>query len=123
MKHVNQLLFNFSSAYCYTFIAGILVSLAANIFVGALLSAQLPLSRLHIYLMTLALFISSLGAFMTGTLLETARREWEAGGSPKDPVAIRRNYIEKGNRGTLLWRGFLVQFVGPLYIVFIYIIT
>lgn len=124
MKQINQFLFNFNIAYFYTFIAGILVSLTANIFTTALLTERLPVRAYNIQLMALSLFISSLGAFRVSTILESARREWESEGSPKDPVVIRQDYIEKGKRKRLLWFYFAIIFFGPiLLIIYFYSVT
>jgi zinc transporter ZupT len=116
-------LFNFNMAYLYSFIAGILVSLAANIFTTALLTKDLPLKTLNIYLITLTLFVSSCGAFGVSTLLEIARREWESEGGTPDPVAIKQLYREKGKRKVLLRLYFLIIFLGPLYMVISYLFT
>ena len=49
---------------------------------------------------------------MISVLLGKARSEWEAGGSPKDPSAIRKNYIEYGKRMKRMRFLFAIFFVG-----------
>ncbi len=122
MKQINQFLFNFNIAYFYTFTAGILVSLAANIFT-TLLTAGLPNSSRNVHWLAWSLFISSIGAFMLSALLESARNNWESAGSPKDPIVIRQDYIENGKRKILLWFYFAIIFVGPLTLIIYFVVT
>lgn len=91
---MKRFLFNFTSAYIYTFIAGILISLATNLFAAALLSESLSIKIYRVYGMALSLFISSVVAFLISVLLENARSKWEQGGFQRDPLVIR-DYIEK----------------------------
>lgn len=91
---MKRFLFNFTSAYIYTFIAGILVSLAANLFTTAFLSKDLTIDIHRVYGIALSLFISSVGSFGVSVLLEIARSKWEMGGFQRDPLVIR-DYIDK----------------------------
>jgi hypothetical protein len=115
MKRAEPFLFNFSIAYFYTFIAGILVSLAVNLFTVALLTESLPVGVYRIYGIALSLTISSIGAFCLSALLEGARREWTAAGKPQDPTVIRRDYIGSGRmRMKLMWSLFAIILVGAM---------
>ena len=118
MKRAKRFLFNFSIAYFYTFIAGILVSLAVNLFTTALLTESLPVSIYRVYGMALSLFISSIGAFGVSALLEGARSEWESAGSPRDPE-VMRDFIEKRKRIRLMCFFFAIIFVGPILSIFL----
>lgn len=108
-KQAERLLFNFNIAYFYTFIAGILVSLAVNLFTVALLTESLPVSVYRVYGIALSLTISSISAFCLSALLEGSRRKWTAAGKPQDPNVIRRDYIV---RMKLMWRLFVIFLVG-----------
>ncbi len=122
MKRIERFLFNFYTAYIYTFLAGILVSLAANLLTSVLTEN----TSVSVYKACgmISLFISSIGAFCISVLLEVARDEWQSDGSPKDPVVIRQSYIEgtKRKRITLLWFLFVIIFVVPI-LLFIFGIT
>jgi hypothetical protein len=118
MKRAKRFLFNFSIAYFYTFIAGILVSLAVNLFTTALLTESLPVSIYRVYGMALSLFISSIGAFGVSALLEGARSEWESARSPRDPE-VMRDFIEKRKRIRLMCFFFAIIFVGPILSIFL----
>lgn len=97
MKKIKDSLFNFRTAYYYTYGAGILVSIAVNLFTNG----NLPLK---VYGIALYLGIASFAMFRIGVILEIARSEWEATGSPYgDTVLIREDYIEKGNRKKLIY--------------------
>lgn len=85
---MKRFLFNFNMAYLYTFIAGILVSLAANLFTTTFLAESLPVNVYRIYGIVLSLFISSVSAFGISALLENARRDWELGGFQQDSGVI-----------------------------------
>lgn len=112
-KQAERLLFNFNIAYFYTFIAGILVSLAVNLFTVALLTESLPVGVYRIYGIALSLAISSIGAFCLSALLEGAQREWAAAGKPQDPTVIRRDFIGGGRmRMKLMWLLFAIILVG-----------
>ena len=110
-KQAERLLFNFNIAYFYTFIAGILVSLAVNLFTVALLTESLPVGVYRIYGIALSLTISSIGAFGVSALLEGARREWAAAGKPQDQIVIRRDYFV---RMELMWLLFAIILVGAM---------
>ncbi|OGH05453.1 MAG: hypothetical protein A2W22_00020 [Candidatus Levybacteria bacterium RBG_16_35_11] len=114
---MKRLLFNFTSAYIYTFIAGILVSLAANLFTTALLSKDLTIDIHRVYRIALSLFISSIGAFGVSLLLETARGKWELGGAEMDSGVIR-GYIGKYMRWILLC--FIIFIIGLTASIFYY---
>lgn len=97
MKQIKDSLFNFRTAYYYTYGAGILVSIAVNLFTNG----DLPP---NVYGTASYLLIASFGMFRISVILEIARSEWEAAGSPHgDPVLIRQDYIEKGPRKKLLY--------------------
>ncbi|AMM40468.1 membrane protein [Candidatus Desulfofervidus auxilii] len=100
-KAMKRFLFNFNIAYLYAFIAGILVSLAINLFTSALLTTSLPMSIHRVYGIALSLFISSIGAFGVSALLENARGEWESAGSP---YKLKRDFIER--RKYIVWMYF-----------------
>ena len=115
MKRAERLLFNFNSAYFYTFIAGILVSLAVSLFTVALLTESLPVGVCRIYGIASSLLISSIGAFCLSALLKWARSEWKAAGEPQDPTVIRRDYIGGGRmRMKLMWFLFAIILIGPM---------
>lgn len=118
MKRLKRILFNFNMAYFYAFIAGVLVSLAVNLFTTALLTETLPVSIHRVHGMALSLLISAIGAFGVSTLLESARGEWESAGSPRDPAVVR-DFIEKRKRIGLIWFSFAVILVGPMLSVFL----
>jgi hypothetical protein len=117
-KQTERLLFNFNIAYFYTFLAGILVSLAVNLFTIALLTESLPVGVYRIYGMSFSLFISSISAFGVSALLESARSKWESAGSPPDPEVVR-DFIDKGKRIRLMWFFFTIIFVGPIFSLFL----
>ena len=110
-KRIKRLLFNFDTAYFYTFIAGILVSLSVNIFTTALLTENLPISVYKIRWLALTLFVSAIGAFGVSALLENARGEWESAGSPHDPEVIR-GFIEGEKRLRLMKFFFWIILIG-----------
>jgi len=105
MKRAERFLFNFSIAYFYTFIAGILVSLAVNVY--------------RVYGIALSLFMSSIAAFGISVLLGKARSEWEAAGLPQDLTVIRRDYIESGKRIKLMRLSFAIIFAGTILSIFL----
>ena len=109
MKRAEPFLFNFNRAYFYSFIAGILVSLAVNLFTVALLTESLPVGVYKICGIALSLLISSIGAFSLSALLAEARSEWKAAGKPHDSTVIRLDYIV---RMKLMWLLFAVILVG-----------
>lgn len=119
MKRAKRFLFNFSIAYFYTFIAGILVSLAVNLFTTALLTESLPVSVYRVYGIASSLFMSSIAAFGISVLLGKARSEWEAAGLPQDPAVIRRDYIESGKRMKFMRFSFAIIFVGTILSIFL----
>ena len=119
MKRAERFLFNFSIAYFYTFIAGILVSLAVNLFTTALLTESLPVSVYRVYGIASSLFMSSIAAFGISVLLSKARSEWEAAGSPQDPKVIRGLYIESGKRMKRMRFFFAIFFVGIVLSIFL----
>lgn len=106
---MKRLLFNFTSAYIYTFVAGILVSLAANLFTTALLSKDITIDIHRVYGIALSLFISSMGSFGVSVLLEIARSKWEMGGFQRDPLVIR-DYID--NRMEYVLLCFIIFLIG-----------
>ena len=118
MKRAERFLFNFRIAYAYTFIAGILVSLAVNLFTTAFLTESLPVSVYRVCGIAFSLSMSSIGAFGVSTLLEGARSEWESAGSPHDPE-VMRDFIEKRKRIRLMWFFFAIIFVGPILSMFL----
>ena len=119
MKRTEPFLFEFSRAYFYSFIAGIFVSLAVNLSTVAFLTENLPVGVYRICGIALSLLISSIGAFCLSALLEDARSEWEASGSPPDPNVIRRNYIESGKRVKRMRFSFAIIFVGSVLSIFL----
>lgn len=119
MKRIKQFLFNFNIAYFYTFIAGILVSFAVNLFTTALLTEGLSVSVYRVHGMALSLLISSIGAFGVSALLEGARSEWELAGSPRDLIIIRQDYIETRKRMNLMWFFFTIIFAGSIVCIFL----
>jgi len=121
MKRIKRFLFNFNIAYVYAFIAGIFVSLAANLFTTALVSESLSVPAYRIYGMTLFFFISSIGAFGVSALLEDARSKWESSGTPRDPVVIR-DFIETKKRMSWMWFFFAIIFVGLIFSIFLLLI-
>ena len=119
MRRAEQFLFNFSIAYVYTFIAGILVSLAVNLFTTALLTESLTVSVYRVSGIALSLFMSSTAAFWISVLLGKARSEWEAAGSPQDPKVIRDLYIGSGKRMKRMRFFFAIFFVGIVLSIFL----
>jgi hypothetical protein len=119
MKRTERFLFKFSIAYFYTFIAGILVSLAVNLFITALLTESLPVGVYRVCGIALSLLLSSIGAFCLSVLLEEARSEWKASGSPLDSNVIRRNYLESGKRVKRMRFSFAIIFVGSVLSIFL----
>jgi len=111
MKRIERLLFNFNMAYYYTFVSGIFISLAVNLFTDAFLAQSLPVSVNAVHRMGLFLFLSSIGAFGVSAVLEGARGEWEAIGSPRDPE-VMRDYIERNRRPCWMWFFFALIVVG-----------
>lgn len=81
-------LFTFKAAYVYAFIAGILISLAVNLFTTALLTKDLPIAEWRVHGMALSFFISSIGVFGISALLEASRSGWEKDGAQSDPRII-----------------------------------
>jgi hypothetical protein len=98
-------LFTFKKAYFYAFIAGIMVSLAVNLFTTALLTKDLSIAVWRVHGMAISLFISSLGAFGISALLETSRSDWERDGAQ---LATGMSYVKK-YRDRIL--GFLLLFI------------
>lgn len=88
-------LFTFKAAYFYTFIAGILVSLAVNLFTTALLTKDLPIAEWRVHGMALSFFISSIGAFGVSAFLEASRSNWERDGAQSDPRVIEIYAVKK----------------------------
>ena len=88
-------LFTFKAAYFYAFIAGILVSLAVNLFTTALLTKDLPIAEWRVHGMALSFFISSIGAFGVSAFLEASRSNWERDGTQSDPRVIEIYAVEK----------------------------
>lgn len=116
MKRIERFLFNFNSAYFYTFVAGILVSLAANLFTTALLTED-PKICVHIVdASAFTLLVSSIGAFGVSALLENARSEWECSNRQSDPE-VKRDFIDK--RIPLIWVSFAVIFIGLIVSIFL----
>lgn len=114
---MKRLLLNFKSAYIYTFIAGILISLAANLSTTAFLSDELTKDKNSVYGLAFSLFISSFGIFWLSMLLEIARSEWEQGGFQRDPLVIR-DYIDKRMGYVLLCSIiFLIGLAASIYFV------
>lgn len=105
------------STYIFTFIAGILVSFATNLFTTALLSKDLTIDTNRVYGIAFSLLISSIGAFGVSLLLETARGKWELGGAEMDSGVIR-GYIEKYMRWILLC--FIIFIIGLTAAIFYY---
>ena len=120
-KRAERLLFNFNTAYFYTFIAGILVSLAVNIFTTTILTGSLPISVYITYGMALSLFIASIGAFGVSVLLGKSRSEWESAHTPRDPEVIR-DFIETGKRMCWIWFFFAVIFIAPIISIFLILV-
>lgn len=114
---MKRLLFNFRTIYIYTFVAGILVSLATNFFTTAFLSEKLTIDIYRVYAMALSLFMSSVGAFGVGAILDAARNKWELGGAP--PGSMISGYISKYIKWA--WFCFAIFLVGFLTSVFIYV--
>ena len=114
VKRVMYFLFNFNMAYFYTFIAGVLVSFAVNLFTTVLLTEDLPVSSYRVYRATLFLFISSIGAFVVSAVLEGARSEWESVGSPMDQN-MKSNLIMQKRRIYLLLFFFAMIFIGVYF--------
>ena len=121
MNQITRFLFNFNMAYLYTFIAGILVSLAVNIFTTTILTGSLPISVYIAYGMALSLFIASIGAFGVSALLEKSRSEWESADTPRDPEVIR-DFIETGKRMCWIWFFFAVIFIAPIISIFLILV-
>ncbi len=112
---MKRFLFNFNMAYVYTFIAGISVSLAVNLFTSALLTPSL----IHrVYGMALSLIISSIGAFGVSALLENARGEWESAGSPHK---LKRDFIERRKYMVLMYFFLAIFLAGAITFVLLYI--
>lgn|SRR3989304_4521261 len=88
-------LFTFKAAYFYAFIAGILVSLAVNLFTTALLTKDLPIAEWRVHGMALSFFISSIGAFGVSAFLEASRSNWERDGTQSDPRVIEIYAVKK----------------------------
>ncbi len=97
-------LFTFKAAYAYAFIAGILVSLAVNLFTTALLTKDLPISEWRVYGMAFSFFISSIGAFGISAFLEASRSNWEKDGAESDSGVIERYAVKKN----LNWKSFFL---------------
>lgn len=114
MKPLTGGLFNFKTTYFHAFVAGIWVSLAANLFTTAVLSQTLPMSTCKLYGIVVLLFVGSIGAFGVSGVLELARCDWESKGSPKDPTVMRQDYIERGGRANLLWFLFSLSVLSPM---------
>lgn len=106
------------SAYIFAFIAGILVSLATNLFTTAMLSKELTINIYRVYGIALALLISSIGAFGVSAFLETARSRWELGGSPMSSGVIS-GYISRYIRWILFC--LIIFLLGLFTSVFIYV--
>jgi hypothetical protein len=117
MKRIKRLLFNFNSSYFYTFVAGILVSLAVNLFTTALLSKDLTVSIYRVHGIALSLLLSSIGAFGVSALLENARGKWESDGLLRDLEVIRA-YIEKRIRW--IWFFFTIIIIGIIISALLY---
>jgi len=115
---MKRFLFNFNIAYLYAFIAGILVSLAINLFTSALLTTSLPMSIHRVYGIALCLFISSIGAFGVSALLENARDEWESAGSPHK---LKRDFIERRKYMVLMYFFLAIFLAGAITSVLLYI--
>ncbi|MBI4654199.1 MAG: hypothetical protein HY752_04310 [Nitrospirae bacterium] len=113
---MKRLLFNFRGAYIYTFVAGILISQAAALFNTALLSKSLNITTRYVYGISASLFISSIGAFIVGILLETARSKWQVGGSQED---LKIGYIDKYIRW--IYFSFIIFIIGFIVSVILYV--
>jgi hypothetical protein len=114
MKKINSFLFNFKTAYIYTFIAGIWVSLSASLFATVVLSTALPTCTCKLYSIIILLFLGSIGAFGISAVLEAARSEWELTGFNPDPNLIRDSYIGSRIRIKFLWSFFIVCVITPI---------
>lgn len=102
-------IFSIHTGYLYSFIAGVFISIAINLFTNAILADKLSVSLNRLYGMSFFLLLSSVGAFGISTILERVRGIWEAAGAHfnKD---IASDYITK------LQKFFLLLFF--LFIVF-----
>lgn len=101
-------LFTFKAAYAYTFIAGILVSLAVNLFTTALLTKDLPIAEWRVHGMALSFLISSIGAFGVSAFLEASRSDWEKCGAESDSRMIEIFAVEKHRYWKLLFSFFFI---------------
>src|SRR3989338_5873071 len=88
-------LFAFKAVYLYAFIAGIMVSLAVNLFTTALLTKDLPITEWRVHGMALSFFISSIGAFGVSAFLEASRSDWERDGAQSEPRVIEMYAVKK----------------------------
>ncbi|MBI2472579.1 MAG: hypothetical protein HYV59_15300 [Planctomycetes bacterium] len=95
-------LFAFKAAYYYTFFAGILVSVAVNLFTTALLTQResLPIAEWRVHVIALSFLISSMGAFGVSVFLEASRSDWERDGAQSDSRIIENYAVEKH----LIWK-------------------
>ena len=114
MKSINRLFFNFKTAYFFTFVSGIWMTMAVNLFTTLVLTKDLPVCNCRLYQIIFLFFIGALGAFGISALLEVARSEWESDDKNPDEQIIYKNYIHRGNRSILHWILFAICVLSPI---------
>lgn len=112
---MDKLLFNFNNSYIYSFLAGIFVSISANLFTTVYTTSSNDKETIRLCILSLFFLLMSISCFSLSFLLNRARTKWIEDGAQQEPKIINR-YIEI----KMPWISFF--FIGLIVLIFFSII-